>query len=205
MSGATRFHLIRHASYELLGRVLAGRSGGHSLGPAGRAEAEALASVLGERPVAAVVSSPLERARETAAPIAARHRLAVGIDPDLDEIDFGEWTGLAFDVLHADPAWRRFNVFRSTTPIPGGESMLAAQARGLAAVLRLRAAHPGAEVVAVSHGDIIKAVLAHFLATPLDLMRRIEISPASRSVLVLDAADARIEAVNLTLPRRQPG
>ncbi len=108
---------------------------------------------------------------------------------------------MAFDVLHADPAWRHFNVFRSTALIPGGETMLAAQARGLAAILRIRAAYPDREVVLVSHGDVLKSVLAHFLATPLDLMRRIEISPASRSVLVLDAADARVEAINVPVPR----
>ena len=202
MSGQTRFHLLRHASYDLLGRVLAGRSGGHSLNAEGRAEAEALADALAGQPIVAIASSPLERARETAAPIAERHGLAIAIDPDLNEIDFGDWTGLAFEALHADGTWRRFNAFRSATPIPGGETMLAAQARALAAVLRLRSAYPTGEVAVVSHGDVIKAVLAHFLATPLDLMRRIEISPASRSVLVLEGADARIEGINLRAPVR---
>lgn len=200
MSGATTFHLVRHASYSLLGRVLAGRSRGHSLGEVGRAEAEALAAVLAGRRLVAVASSPRERTRETALPIAARHGLDIEIDSDLDEIDFGDWTGIAFERLHADPAWQSFNRFRSTAPIPGGETMLAAQARGLAAILRLLTAHRGGEIVVVSHGDVVKAVLAHFLAMPLDLMRRLEISPASRSVLVLNSADARIEAINLPLP-----
>lgn len=197
MSGATTFHLVRHASYDLLGHVLAGRSPGHSLNPAGRAEAEALAGALAGRPIAAVVSSPLERARETAGPIAARHGLQPAIEPDLNEIDFGEWTGLPFTALHALPAWRAFNALRSAAPIPGGETMPAAQARAVATILRLWTAHRGSELVVVSHGDVVKAVLAHFLAVPLDLMRRIEIAPASRSVLALYDETVRILAVNL--------
>ena len=181
----------------MLGRVLAGRSPGHSLGETGRREAEAVAAALAGRPIVAVVSSPLERARETAAPIGARHGLRVEVDRDLDEIDFGVWTGLQFDALHADSGWQRFNVFRSSTPIPGGETMLGAQMRGLAALVRLRAAYPGGEVVVVSHGDVVKSILAHFLSTPLDLMRRIEISPASRSVLELGDRDARLLGINL--------
>lgn len=194
---ATTFHLIRHGTYPLLGHVLGGRSAGHSLDAAGRAQAEALAEALAVRPIRAVVSSPLERTRETAAPIAARHGLAVAIEPDLNEIDFGEWTGAAFDELHARPAWRAFNLFRSSTPIPGGETMLAAQARAMAALLRLRAAYPEGDVAVVSHGDVVKAILAHFLGVSLDLFRRFEISPASRSVVVMHAEDAQVLAVNL--------
>jgi broad specificity phosphatase PhoE len=197
MADATTFHLVRHASYDQLGRVLAGRTPGHSLNRTGQAEAEALAEALAERPIAAVFSSPLERARETAHPVAARHSLRLAIDPALDEIDFGEWAGLTLDELHAYPAWRRFNAFRSTTPIPGGETMLAVQARALAALIRMRSSYPEGEVVAVSHGDVIKAILAHFLALPLDLIGRIEVAPASRSVVVLSDRDARILAINL--------
>lgn len=200
MAGATTFHLVRHASYGLLGHVLAGRSPGHALSAAGQAEADALAAILADRPIAAVVSSPLQRARETAAPVAGRHGLDVAIDGDLDEIDFGEWTGWPFSELHADPTWQRFNVFRGSTPIPGGETMLAAQVRALAAILRLRSAYPEAEVVVVSHGDVVKALLAHFLGVPLELMRRIEISPASRSILELYDSDVRITGMNLPAP-----
>ncbi|MBV9734531.1 MAG: histidine phosphatase family protein, partial [Acidisphaera sp.] len=113
------------------------------------------------------------------------------------EVDFGDWTGDRFEALHARPEWRAFNRFRSTAPIPGGETMLAAQARAVGAVLRLRAAHPDAELAVVSHADVIKAVLAHFLAAPLDLFSRIEIAPASRSVVVLYDETAAIAGVNL--------
>ena len=114
MSGGTTFHLIRHGDYGLLGRVLAGRTPGHSLSDLGRKQAERVAAALAHRPIAAVVSGPLERARETAAPLAARCGLEVSVDPDLDEIDFGEWTGMAFDALQPCPNGARST--RSAAP-----------------------------------------------------------------------------------------
>ena len=124
MSSATTFHLIRHASYGLLDHALGGRSPGHSLNAQGRAEAERLADGMRSIELAAVVASPLERAQETGSAIAARHGLDVATDPDLSEIDFGDWTGADFRGLHASQAWRAFNDFRSTARIPGGETML---------------------------------------------------------------------------------
>jgi broad specificity phosphatase PhoE len=205
MPGATTFHLIRHAEYALTGQVLGGRAPGHALTDRGRAQAERLADALAERPLAAVVSSPLERAQETALPIAAALNLELGIDPGFHEIDFGDWTGLPFELLDDQPAWRAWNRFRSMVVPPNGEGMAAAQVRALAALGALRAAHPDGEVAVVSHGDIVKAVLAHALGTPLDMMRRIEISPGSRSVLVLYDEDARVDAVNLPPGNLPPG
>ncbi len=177
--------------------MLAGRSPGHSLSEAGRAEARCLAADFAGRTLAAIVSSPLERARETAAAIAERTGLPVEIDPDLIEIDFGDWTGSRFDALHGSAAWRHYNAFRGTACGPGGEAMLDVQARAVAAMVRRREAHPGAELVLVSHADVIKAVLAHFLGAPLDLLQRIEVAPASRSLVRLGADWVRIEAINL--------
>ncbi len=195
----TVIHLIRHASYDLLGRVLAGRIEGHALNEAGRAEAARLAETLAARPLAAIAASPLQRARETAAIIAAPHRLDVLEVPGLNEIDFGDWTGMAFETLHALPAWIAFNAFRATAPIPGGETMLAAQSRAVAALSALAARFPDAEVAAVSHGDIVKALVAHALGAPLDLFHRIEIEPASRSVIALEACAVRVLGVNLPI------
>jgi len=201
----TLFHLVRHASHDRVGRVLVGR-GPASLSAWGRREAEVVAATLaglgtpasgaGLR-LAAVVSSPRERARQTADAIAARSGLTVIEDPGLDELDFGAWTGAAFDALHDDPCWQAFNTFRGFAPIPGGETMLAVQARAVASVLRLRAAWPDAALALVSHADVLKAILAHFLGMPLDLMRRIELAPASRSELVVYEQDALVRAINL--------
>jgi len=192
----TVFHLVRHASHDLLGKVLVGR-GPVSLSATGLAEAETVAAALAKAGLAAVVSSPRERALQTAGPIAARSGLEVIADPSLDELDLGEWTGARFGSLHDDPRWRAFNLFRGSTPVPGGEDMLAVQARAVALLLRLRAAHPGGAVAVVSHADVIKAVLVHFLGMPLDLMRRLEVAPASRSVVTLYPEDAIVQAVNL--------
>jgi probable phosphoglycerate mutase len=194
---ATRFYLVRHAAHDLLGHVLAGRMRGVSLSAAGRAQADAVAAALADQGLAAVISSPQPRARETASPIAARHRLEPHIEPDLDEVDFGDWTGMRFDALAVRADWRAFNTFRAMAPVPGGETMQQAQMRATGAILRLRDAFPGQALAVVSHGDIIKSVIAHVLGVPLDLFRRIEISPASCSVLVLEDEDARVEAVNL--------
>ncbi len=200
MPGTTTFHLVRHGDYSLLGRVLAGRTTGHSLSETGQAQAAAVAETLSAIPLAALVSSPLERTRETAAPIAARCNMAVTIDPDVIEIDFGDWTGRTFDSLRAWPGWSDFTRFRSTAQVPGGESMLAVQARSVAAVVRLRQAHPEGNVVIVSHGDVIKSILAHFLTIPLDMFRRFDIAPASRSIVAVTDEDARVLAVNIPPP-----
>ena len=197
MPGSTIFHLIRHGDYSLLGQRLAGRSPGHSLSEKVHAQAAAVARALAATPVIGVVSSPLERTRETAEPIAAAFGLPVTIEADLTEIDFGHWTGRSFSDLRASPEWQVFNNFRATAPIPGGETMLQAQARAIGAVLRLRRAFPEGEVVAVSHGDVIKAILTHVLGIPLDLMRRIEVAPGSRSVVRLSDSDAQVLGVNL--------
>lgn len=193
----TTLHLIRHGSYDALGQVLTGRSGAYSLNEQGRAEAASLARALSGVVLVAVVSSPLQRARETAAPIATRSGLDVTTDPDLNELDFGDWTGSTFVDLHHRPEWQSFNRFRSTCAPPGGESMLVVQQRGLSAVMRLCARWPDGEVAVISHGDVLKAILAHFLGVPLDLFQRIEIAPASRSIVRVFPADVRVDAINL--------
>lgn len=193
----TTLHLVRHAVHGEFGRVLTGRAPGVHLTDEGRAQAAALSGRLAALPVTAVLSSQRERARETAGPIAARLGLDVRVEPALDEIDFGGWTGAAFDALEGQPGWRAWNRFRSTAVPPGGEAMLAAQARAVGVVGRLHREHPGDELVLVGHSDVLKSVLAHFLGVPLDLFHRIELGPASRSVLRLFEADARVDAVNL--------
>lgn len=198
--GATTLHLVRHAAHGLLGRVLAGRMPGVALTAEGTAQADALADALAGRPIRAVLSSPVQRAQATAAPIAARHGLPVLTDAGLDELDFGAWMGLTFGALAADPAWDTWNRCRSLAPTPGGETMLAAQARALATVARAQAAVPDGEAVLVGHSDILKSVLAHLLGTPLDLLHRIELAPASRSIVVLWDGGSRVDGMNLLAP-----
>ena len=170
---------------------------GVALSAEGQAQAARLADATANLKVAAVIASPVQRAQETAAPVAARLGLAVETDPGLDELDFGNWTGAAFAELEGQPAWQAWNRARSFAPCPGGETMVQAQSRALACLARLRTRHPEAELVLVSHQDVLKSVLAHFLGVPLDLFQRIELAPASRSVVALYEEDVRIEAVNL--------
>lgn len=197
MPGYTRFHLLRHAEHGLLNRVLTGRMPGVGLSSQGHTQAARLAATMADFAVRAIVTSPMERARQTAQPIAARLNLPLETEPDINEIDFGLWTGSTFEDLRAAEDWRAWNVFRSFAPTPGGESMLSVQTRALAAIARLRAAWPDADVAVVSHADVLKSILSHFLTLPLDLMRRIELAPASRSVLLLWDDDAKVEAINL--------
>lgn len=183
--------------------MLTGRTPGHALNEAGRAEAAALAEACAGLPLAAVVSSPMERCRETAAPIAARHGLPVVIEEGLHEIDFGAWCGQDFPTLFERDDIRAFNQARSLAPVPGGEIMLAAQARAMASLHRLAAAHPETQLLLVSHADIIKGILAAVLGMPLDFILRLDIAPASRSVLDLGPGWGKVMGVNAPPERPQ--
>ena len=195
----TTLLLVRHAAHGLLGRVLTGRMPGVSLGEEGRRQAARLAERLSRETVAAVYSSPLERARETAEPIAARFGLLVQVEERLDEIDVGDWQGRDFAALAQDPGWNAWNTASSVTRAPGGETMLEAQARAIRVIEQLRAAHPDTGVVLVSHGDVIKAALLYHLGLPIDAYQRIEVGPASLSVLVVGDWGARVLSLNETV------
>ena len=189
--------LVRHGLTPTTGKVLPGRAPGLSLSAAGRRQAEMAATRLArlER-LAAVYASPLERARETAAPIAGTKKLRVRVEPALIEFDVGEWTGERLRRLRKRPEWRLIQQHPSGFRFPGGESFTEMQARMTAAVERLVARHPGQTIVAVSHGDPIKAAVAHALGTPLDLFQRIVISPGSISAIAYRAQGPAVLTVN---------
>jgi probable phosphomutase (TIGR03848 family) len=194
----TTFWLIRHAETDAIGRFLAGRMAGVHLNPAGRLQAERLVSRLERTAVDAIYSSPLERALETAEPLARERGLAIQPCEAANELDLGEWTGKSFKELEARAEWHRFNTVRSLTRIPGGELMLDVQARIVSELDCLRHRHPSHNVAVVSHGDVIKGAVAHYAGIPLDLFHRIEISPASVSVIEVDDHGPRILRVNHT-------
>jgi broad specificity phosphatase PhoE len=193
---ATVALLIRHGHTEAIGRRLAGRLPGIALSATGRAQAAALAARLATTPITAVYSSPLERAVDTATPFAASHGLDVSRLDNLNEFDFGEWTGRTFDELNSLAPWRRFNTHRSTAPVPGGESALDVQRRVVATLEELRAKHPREVIAVVSHLDVIRTAVLHCAGTSLDLFDRFEISPASITSLSLDACSWRVLATN---------
>lgn len=192
----TTFFLVRHAAHDLLGRILTGRMPQIHLGEAGRRQARLLGRHFARLGVTAVQTSPRERAAETAWPIAFQAQLPLETVAALDEIDMGEWTGRSFEGLSSDLAWHRWNSSRSTARCPGGESMAEVQARVLDHLAAQRARYPEGRIVMVSHADVIKAGLLHFLGRSLDEFWTFEIAPAAISTVVLDGDGARVIGVN---------
>jgi probable phosphomutase (TIGR03848 family) len=196
---ATTVILVRHGQTPTTGKVLPGRAPGLHLADAGREQAERAAERLRElERIDAVYTSPLERARETAAPIARVRGLRPKVDRGLLECDFGEWTGAELKTLMKLPAWTTVQRAPSTFTFPGGESFSAMQHRIVSTLERLRAAHPGGTIVCVSHADPIKAAVAHALGTHLDLFQRIVINTCAISVLAYTTGGPAVLAVNST-------
>jgi broad specificity phosphatase PhoE len=196
----TMFLLVRHAMCDPVGRSIAGRLPGIHLNSLGQRQADHLAERLASLTLSGVYSSPLERAMETAGPLGRRHGLDVQPVAGLTEVDFGEWTGKAFEELDQLPAWRRFNEFRSGTSIPGGETMAEVLSRALRELDRLRALHPGSEtlVAVVSHGDVLRMLVTHALGVTPDLLHRLELSPASVTILQVEDYGPRLLLLNST-------
>ena len=196
---ATTILLVRHGQTATTGSVLPGRTKGLHLTDAGRAQAERAAERIAElRKVDAVYTSPLERARETAIPIAGAVGVRPTVERGLQECDFGEWTGGELKQLMRTPEWQTVQRAPSTFRFPGGESFTEMQTRIVSALDRLRAAHPGGTVIAVSHADPIKAAVAHALGTHLDLFQRIVIGTCSISVIAWATGGPIVLAVNST-------
>jgi probable phosphoglycerate mutase len=191
--------LVRHGQTPTTGKVLPGRAPGLHLADAGREQAERAAARIAELPrVDALYASPLERARETAAPIAAARKLRVQVERGLLECDFGDWTGRELAALSKLPEWQTVQRAPSTFTFPGGESFTAMQTRMVAAVDRIRARHAGGVVVCVSHADPIKALVAHALGTHIDLFQRIVISTCSITAIAYGMGTPVVLTVNST-------
>jgi probable phosphoglycerate mutase len=172
--------LVRHGHTPTTGRLLTGQAPGLHLDDQGRRQAQALAERIGRlKQVAAVYASPLERARETAAPIAEVRRLAVEVEPELTDGDFGTWTGLRLAALRRKPEWKVVQRYPSGFRFPGGESFVEMQTRMTSTLARLVLRHPGQTVVAVSHADPIKLAVGQALGAHLDLFQRIAVAPGS--------------------------
>ncbi len=170
--------------------VLAGRTAGVRLDDTGIDEAQRTAERLSVVPLVAVVSSPLERCRQTARAIlkAQAGTPATATERGITECDYGSWQGRSLKDLAKEPLWRTVQTQPSAAAFPDGESMATMQARSVSAVRRLDALYeaehgPGAVWVAVSHGDVIKSVLADALGMHLDLFQRIHVDPGSVSIV----------------------
>jgi probable phosphoglycerate mutase len=169
---------------------------GVALSERGREEARAAGARLAAEGLSAIYSSPLERTLETAELAAQAIGPPAEIAVDLLEVDYGQWTGWTFEALRSDPRWEAWNHARGVGRTPDGESLLEVQLRMRRFVDRMRLAHPDQRILAVSHGDPIKSILAHATGMPLDNLDRLEISPASVSVLVAGDWGMRVFSVN---------
>ncbi|RWP46092.1 MAG: histidine phosphatase family protein [Mesorhizobium sp.] len=181
----TAFLLIRHAAHDNVSDYLAGRMAGVCLGETGRAQALRLASHMAARPLAAICCSPRERTMETAKPIAiACGPEKITICQELDEIDFGAWSGKTFEELSQDADWLTWNSQRQQARTPGGETMLDVQQRVVSLMQQLRKRYQNQSVALVSHADVIKAAVCKVLGLPLGDCFRFDIDPASITTVV---------------------
>lgn len=196
---STLILLVRHGQTPTTGKILPGRAAGLHLADAGAQQAHRVAERIAELPrIDAIYASPLERARETAAPIAKALKQRVKIDKGLLECDFGDWTGAELGKLMKKPEWSTVQKAPSTFRFPNGESFTEMQTRMVTALDRIRAAHPGGTVVCVSHADPIKAAVAHAMGTHLDLFQRIVIGTCSVSAVAYSPHGPIVLTVNST-------
>ncbi|KGM30811.1 histidine phosphatase family protein [Inquilinus limosus] len=195
----TTFLLLRHAAHDNIGGFLAGRMSGVVLGEAGRAQADRLARRLRLERIDAVVASPRERAQQTAQAVAAACGLSMETAEELDEIDFGRWSGQGFEALQQDPLWQRWNAMRSLIRTPGGETMLDVQRRVLGLMERLAGQHGDRCIAVVSHADVIKAAVLHHLGLATDAWPRFDIAPASITRLAVGDWGSHLLGLNETV------
>jgi broad specificity phosphatase PhoE len=194
---SARLHLVRHCPHGDVGRVLSGRCAGSPLTDEGVAKARRLAVELArsER-ICAVHASPTLRASQTAEAIAEAAGVEIEIVTALDEIDFGGWTGRSFTELDGDPDWHSWNAARATARPPAGEAMVEAVARAVGHVEAIARRDWGGAVVCVSHCDVIRGVVAHYLGLGLDNLLRFDVEPGSVSTLVVGAWGGKLVTLN---------
>lgn len=191
------FLLVRHGLNDMVGKKLAGRLPGVHLNGKGEAQARRLAAELAVLPIKAVISSPLERARETAEPIARIHNLPVEINVGLQEIDFGTWQGKSIKQLRRRKLWKEVQEHPSEFCFPDGETFIEAQERIAETLQSLSTKYSEKDmVVCVGHSDVIRLGVAFFLGMPLDVFQRLRIDPASVTVLVLDGDTINFGTIN---------
>lgn len=191
--------MVRHGRTPTTGKVLPGRAKGLHLSDDGIAEAKRVAERIGDmKKVAAIYASPLERTRETAAPIAKALGLDVVTHKGLLECDFGGWTGASLSSLMKKKEWTTVQRAPSSFRFPNGESFTEMQTRMVTTLDEIRRAHPGKVVVCVSHADPIKAALAHAMGTHLDLFQRIVVSTCSVSAVAYAETGPVVLTVNST-------
>ncbi len=193
--------LIRHGENDYLAKnKLPGRIPGIHLNGRGREQAAELARTLSRLPIKAIYSSPLERALETAQPLAQSLGLGIQIRPDLTDTDIGEWEGRSWKVLGRTKLWKVIQETPSQFQFPGGETVVQAQERVARALDAIASTHADEMVAVIFHADPIKLVVAHYLGQPLDNFQRLTAHTGSVAVLKIDGSAAKLLALNLIPP-----
>ena len=196
----TTLILIRHGDTDWIGKKLSGWLPDVHLNDRGKQQAEELPSRLAALDIAAIYSSPLERTVETAQPLAKARGLRIHRVNDLGEVKFGDWQGQALKVLSGKKEWRIVQAAPSAFQFPNGESLRGTQSRAVGAIEKIVASHAKDIIVAFSHGDVIKLIVAYYSGIALDNFQRIAISPASISVIEISPFGARLGRLNDTGP-----
>lgn len=196
----TEFLLIRHATNDWVNTgKLAGWTPGVHLNGEGRDQAAALGNRLATAHLDAIYSSPLERTMETAQAIAAHYPdLVIHPLEDVGEVKYGQWQGARLRKLRREKLWETVQIYPSRVQFPGGETIRKAQARAVDALESLAARYPNGRVAVVTHSDIAKLVVAHYLGAHLDFFQRIVISPASLTIIQLGSGRPLIIRINDT-------
>ena len=196
----TTLILVRHAHTDWADKKLAGWLPDVHINEHGLKQAEALVERLKPVEIAAIYSSPLERALETAQPLAKARGLKIIKTPGLGEVKYGDWQGHSLKVLSHKKEWRSVQIAPSTFQFPNGESFREMQSRAVAAVEKITADHAKDTLVLFSHGDVIKVIVAYYSGIALDNFQRIAIGPASISVVDLGPFGAHLSRLNDTGP-----
>ena len=200
--------LVRHAVTDATGTRLVGWTPGVHLSELGREQAETISDRLEGIPLAAIYSSPLERCRETAAPLAAARSRRVALLEGLGEVRYGSWTNRSLRQLARTTLWARVQQVPSGVRFPGGESFVEAQARAVGELDAITERHRAGAVALFSHADIIKLLLAHLAGAPIDAFQRLVVHPASISAANVGDGAPRVLRMNDTgslgdlVPRR---
>jgi probable phosphoglycerate mutase len=189
--------LVRHGETDWIGEKLAGRLPDVHLNAQGRENAERLAAMLGPLKLAAVYSSPLERAVETAEPTARAAGKPIRRNELLQEVDFGELAGKAFTEFRETPLWKMVHREPAKVRYPGGESLVEAQARAVRAIEEIHSLFESETVALFTHSDTIRLAVAHFLKMPLAAYHSLAADPASVSVLYYGRMTVYLAGLNL--------
>lgn len=202
----TTIILVRHGENDWVKKNrLAGWIEGVHLNENGRAQAISAAERLSELPIKAIYSSPITRCMETATAVAVPHHLEIIPLAEIGEVRYGDWEGEKVKTLAKNKLWFVVQFFPSRMRFPNGEALREVQFRGIQALEKLAQQHGDEMIVVVSHADLIKLVLAHYLGIHIDLFQRINISPASVSVVTLPGnGTIRVGRINDDGPLRPP-